>query len=610
MQHRTQTRRIVIVALCLAVVLAACGGTATNDPGGRSPAATGSAAADDGSSAPPTGSAARDASQLDLGQGAALDVIDREAATRALGRAGAGLGSLIGPDGPSLASTIDRQASDGLWRLIGDTGTATGAAEVASIRNDFGLRVAAIPQPGVSLLGSWGAAMMIIDSRIGSLSPYSKSDHMDENVTLGPNAGTVTTDSTVTITVAGSKLSVDVELTTKGEINDAAGHLVFRINGTGHAHIEIDGCPDAQGTSPVSMAFTSSEDYFTGGGGASSGHSWHENDEAQAKVAADDEANLDHASVDMAAKQSIKGGTKSAPGGQSDLIDSEITFTQAATLGRDGSMGSGTYDFTASGATRGELDRAHDGAEKLLGIAVITAASAAERFWRSGKCIEVVPVPNGGDVAANSQTNVVVHVRHRFEGNELDKPVEATIAGVKTIEPSDQKVAAPATFVYVAGPKPGDSADITFRSVSNRGIAEVTVHFTVGGGWNADRSDGAQSIKGQKCDGLGGVWRIDGLIEDATQKETVTWIATLDATSLAGPYTYKSVSVLKGLDIVSTGTGHGHVTAVIQADGSILMTFGGITADSVTVGAGTEVRLSVPVPAHPFTWAPGGTCPN
>ena len=115
-----------------------------------------------------------------------------------------------------------------------------------------------------------------------------------------------------------------------------------------------------------------------------------------------------------------------------------------------------------------------------MSLIAYTASKAAERFWQSGKCVEVVVDPTGGDVDDDSTTTVTAKVRHRFEGNELDKPVEATVSGVKSIEPSGQKVPSPASFTYTAGPNEGDSGDVTFKSVSNRGIGQTTVTFKVG----------------------------------------------------------------------------------------------------------------------------------
>ncbi len=93
--------------------------------------------------------------------------------------------------------------------------------------------------------------------------------------------------------------------------------------------------------------------------------------------------------------------------------------------------------------------------------------------------------PEGGDVEPDEVKDVTAKLKHKIEGNELDKPVEANLTGVKTIEPAGEKQPAPATVTFTAGPNDGDVGKIAFKSVSNRGIAEKTVTFTVHPpGWN------------------------------------------------------------------------------------------------------------------------------
>ena len=118
-------------------------------------------------------------------------------------------------------------------------------------------------------------------------------------------------------------------------------------------------------------------------------------------------------------------------------------------------------------------------AAQAISSAAVLLGIDAEKFWRGGKCVELIVDPPGGDVDADSKTDVVAKVRHRFEGDELDKPVEATLDGVQAIDPVDTKQPAPATVKYTAGPEDGDVGNIAFKTVSNRGIAEKTVTFTV-----------------------------------------------------------------------------------------------------------------------------------
>jgi hypothetical protein len=110
---------------------------------------------------------------------------------------------------------------------------------------------------------------------------------------------------------------------------------------------------------------------------------------------------------------------------------------------------------------------------------VTAAAKEAEKLWRSGKCVELTVDPDGGDVDPDEIKDVTATLKHKIEGNELDKPVEAVLTGVKTIEPAGEKQPAPATVTFTAGSEDGDIGKIAFKSVSNRGIAEKAVTFTV-----------------------------------------------------------------------------------------------------------------------------------
>ena len=95
-------------------------------------------------------------------------------------------------------------------------------------------------------------------------------------------------------------------------------------------------------------------------------------------------------------------------------------------------------------------------------------------------CIVVHATPNGGSVDKESLTNIKVTVKQRYEGTELDKPVEATFSGVASLDPLGQKQPAPASYTFTAGSTDGDRGSMSFKSVSNRGIGHTTVTFVVG----------------------------------------------------------------------------------------------------------------------------------
>jgi hypothetical protein len=612
----------------MALVVAACGGATTPTPGASAAAPTTSQSpvvvqpsqvADD-APAPPSGSFDPGDITLDITADRVVTAAATENAGRASGRAKADLAGYLGPDAPTVAAALDQQSSDELWKLVDDAAAARTAptapnvilASVRLPRTDA--HSAAIPPPGMSYLGPWVSAMMLVDLSLGKDRAYTEKHHDESPVELGPNKGIVTTTSTVSVTPSGSRLVVEVDVKQTGEVNDANGHLVFRIDGTGHAHIDVQACPDAQGLATAHLEFSSDEEYFVAGEGGRVGNSWKEDDKADAQIFADEDANLDHEVFNLKADRAVKGGVKAAGAGQSTLTAYSVEASEpAVTISQEGGLSSTGGTFNARNVTKADVDDAFNAAETLVGMAVYISAKAAEKFWRSGKCIEVVVDPNGGDVGANSATDVTAKVRHKFENVDLDKTVVATMTGVKSIEPNAQKVKAPAKFTYTAGPKPKDAGIVTFKSVSNRGIGETTVTFKVGGGWKTEGNDQAgESFKGQKCGDLDGPWQIDGLISGDGLKTTSRWIATLDGTTLAGTYTFKSVGIVNtGYgDLTTTETGTGKASMVAQADGSYLMTIAGTNVTSTVVGAGSTETVTLPIQALQFTWTPGGTCPG
>lgn len=432
-----------------------------------------------------------------------------------------------------------------------------------------------------------------------------KTGTTEEHVTVGGHPGVVSTTVTATEAFDGSKISIDIEIKVRGEVHDANGATIYRVDSTGKGHIDGDACPDASGIATAHISFTASESYLSGG--STSG--LEKDYSADVRIRADDDANL--ASIEIIAKahETSMGGVLTAGGGESELLAHEYNASATLTIANDPTAGFGALVSTGETADSVEATRLILGFGIYSVVPAKLAAKAAETAWRSGMCVRVSPSPPGADVAASSATSVKVKVRQRYDGTELDKPVTASLnSGPKSIEPAGQALPAPATFTYTAGSKDGDSGVVTFKSVSNRGIGQTTTYFKVGGGWNADRQSGAQSLKGQKCGGLDGEWRVVGTIKSDQIDSTTTYVATINGTTLLGTYTYNSVT--KSFpSFVTTGVGSGRASIVLQTDGTLKMIVFGTTITNTAVGAGTKVTVSVPIPDGNFTWSPGGTCP-
>ena len=72
---------------------------------------------------------------------------------------------------------------------------------------------------------------------------------------------------TVNAVVAGSKLSVDLTMKSKGQVVDrATGAVLYSIDSIVSGHIDLDFCPDSGGRTTANVKLNSSEVYGSGGG--------------------------------------------------------------------------------------------------------------------------------------------------------------------------------------------------------------------------------------------------------------------------------------------------------------------------------------------------------
>ena len=560
-------------------------------------------------------------------------------------RARAGLVNL-GPRAPELAGLMDASGAHALQDAVTWTRTLiagpTSAAPTGRLVSDN--------TPGTAIFAPWTIATLAYEgsmsqgvsntrltndedtlggctSGFGSCSdpaPVKKPSEMsdtytdpiqptEEHVTVAGQPGVIRTTSTVTTTVDGSRIAIDIEIKVSGEIHDANGATIYRINSTGKGHIDGDACPDASGIATAHISFSASESYFSAASGAG-GFGLQEDFSANVRIRADDNANLAGVEIIAKAHETSSGGLGAA-GAPGELTPHELNAGATFTLPNDPATGFGPSVVT------GVSTDSTAAASLLLGMGIFAqlpakaAAKAAETAWRSGMCVRVSPSPAGGDVAKDSTTEVNVTVRQRYDGLELNKPVTATLSGPKSIEPAGQAQPAPATFSYTAGPKDKDTGTVTFKSVSNRGIGQTTVYFQVGGGWKIAPSTSGIILKGQKCGGFDGKWTITGTLKDAQLDQASTWVATISGTTLQGTYTLKSVTKsFPGAVTTITGTGRASVVAQTTDGngylaGTLDMTLFGTRVTSTAVGFDTEQTAVIPIPDQHFHWMPGGICP-
>jgi hypothetical protein len=156
----------------------------------------------------------------------------------------------------------------------------------------------------------------------------------------------------------------------------------------------------------------------------------------------------------------------------------------------------------------------------------------------------------------------------------------------------------------VAPNEDGKDAVVSMTSTSKQGIGSLTLTFHTGGGWIMDNTSPDSSLKGQKCNGLGGEWLLQGVIKGGLTS-TVTFRVAIDGQTLHGTYSYKAIATTP---YPGTVVGTGPASIVVQADNSVVMTLGATSATSTMTFAGNTQSLTVPLPGWTWVWKSGGTC--
>jgi hypothetical protein len=485
------------MGLMLSLVVAACAQGQSNPTGPG--ASTGPSGGASGSFTPAASPAA------DLGSA--------ELSLRQEIRTRAGLVN-IGPGALEVAALMDKSESVALKALKADASGSTFQAPKFQVAK---VMLADVPTPGQSITGpvtilttDFATEMAqgptntrslddnpfpdaFINDRSGSKTETQHgctTGNCDgpavENVTVAGNPGQIFTQTTLTAGYDGSSISMDIKIETYGNITNPTTHAtVYRIESTGTGHIDGDACPDASGNTKLHIEFTAKENYFIAAdpAGGSAGYGLEQSYSADVNVKADDNANLAGIDIAVKAHAESKGGGRGAGDSQSELRTFSNDAAGSQTFGYNPTSGFTNGTDTVQPTSTDGLFFITQGTNTYLTLPAKAAAKATETAWRSGMCIRVSASPNGGDVGKDSVTSVKVTVKQRYEGTELDKPVEAvSFSGVKSIDPAaGQKQPAPATFRYTAGSTDGDKGGVIFKSVSNRGIGQTGVTFVVGG---------------------------------------------------------------------------------------------------------------------------------
>jgi hypothetical protein len=235
----------------------------------------------------------------------------------------------------------------------------------------------------------------------------------------------------------------------------------FEVTDTGGTTLQVDTCPDEDGT--ITVTANASGTYDVVGEGLSYHASLDTNDHATATV--NDEAEIAGRQHALTVHGTAVGDRPAFAGGEG-AVDSQLD----ASLTLSGEAGPQVSITTAEGVDARDLRSAFTGGAFTAGL-VDAAIDAASVVWRDGRCLELEVDPPGKEVDPGSETEISVTIKHKAYEEEVERKVKAVLAGTEELDPNDQPVQ-PGEFTYTATDAAEGEGTITFSSVSNRGIAK------------------------------------------------------------------------------------------------------------------------------------------
>lgn len=278
---------------------------------------------------------------------------------------------------------------------------------------------------------------------------------------------------------------VKVEATPNRPGSGSAG---FAIKAT------VDPCPAADGT--VTLQFSASLSADIQGGAKSATRSAEIAGIAIGHV--DGSAHL--ASVDLEA-QHKSSGTSAA--GKPIYVDTTFAYNVTG-LAPGGTSTSApikapTLNSESQNVDFVERNRVHQqGIERAVHFTLVYLG-ALQSQWRDGKCVTVVAT-SPGRVQPGAVTPIPVSVVHKRTGTQLSVPVDATLTGPQSIDPTRIEKA-PGTVTHTASGESTSKATIELVSTSNRGIGRTTVTINVGSvGYTASGGGPRISVSGTVAD--------------------------------------------------------------------------------------------------------------
>lgn len=278
-------------------------------------------------------------------------------------------------------------------------------------------------------------------------------------------------DTELTVTRSGSQIVADVEV----RVTLEAGSIAIHESSKGR--LEVNVCPDASGDVKMTLSFHGSTD--ASGKGSTVRGTYDDFGTITAHV--DDNADF----VGFETQINVS---------RTEEVDPGQTGTQArkdfleAAFGRSWGIRGGEVSKRSDARVESKSNLGQEAqskslqaSESIVSAAAYGVVNQAQDLWQNGYCVEIVTEGAGdsNEVQPGSDTAFTARVRHKFEGGDLDVPIEATLSGKESLEPGG-KSGAPVHYTYKAPEESTTSATVALETRSRRGVAKRTLVFRTG----------------------------------------------------------------------------------------------------------------------------------
>ena len=480
--RRRPPARLVAVLFAAVLTAAACGGATTSVGPGASSTPLASGPLDRSNLAGLVATTVPDQSQL----GPLADALSSADRTRVNAAA-------VSSSIPALQAIQDQDLLKVLQQLQAKQAAADGPSGLLQLAAWRPAAPGSASHPSGALLANTETLVIaIMGGAVDAYDPRIDTSPQPLTQDLTDSSGGVDTTMRVTLTTSSGggrftgALAVDADTS---KTDPSTGAVVGRVVGTSNFVVSLNPCPDAGGL--VSGHVALEDDETDSGSTAASGSTsvgFKYTGSGDFTTTVNDQADIasTHFSADV--DRAVTSATQAAGSDEPDLSSTDLGLHFDQTVTGSAAGATDAQVTNAQGPVSAEDGRAVAGAFTIgIEAPALALSSFASNVWKGGKCFEIRPSPDGGDVGPGSKTQVKVTVYHWVDKAEVKLPVKATLAGTRTVDPSGVDQTAPATFTFTAG-QPNSTGDVTYRVVSKRGIAEKTSNFKVQAGLNVNIS--------------------------------------------------------------------------------------------------------------------------